>query len=217
MVDVRSRRCSHASCTKWPSFNLEGRKAGAYCNTHAEDGMVDVNGRRCLHDPCTRRASFNTEGTKMAAYRKTHARDSMVDVNSKRCSHDPCTKPAAWGLLTDSRATVCYRHKNLIASGSIFNLRARCRVEGCCKSSRWGLDGKQPTHCPDHGPFEHGLVCTVSTGRGKRYGSSPSYHAVRAPSFHVTTECWFGAPATSILRLFGVIIVSSLETFDCSG
>ena len=131
MVDVRSRRCSHASCTKWPSFNLEGRKAGAYCNTHAEDGMVDVNGRRCLHDPCTRRASFNTEGTKMAAYRKTHARDSMVDVNSKRCSHDPCTKPAAWGLLTDSRATVCYRHKNLIASGSIFNLSARCRVESC--------------------------------------------------------------------------------------
>ncbi|CAN0537673.1 unnamed protein product, partial [Scytosiphon promiscuus] len=34
-------RCSHASCTRQPKYNVMGSKA-AYCKQHASDGMVDV-------------------------------------------------------------------------------------------------------------------------------------------------------------------------------
>ena len=42
MVHVPARRCSHDSCTKRPSFNVEGSKTAVYCKQHAEDGMVNI-------------------------------------------------------------------------------------------------------------------------------------------------------------------------------
>ncbi|CAN0501740.1 unnamed protein product, partial [Scytosiphon promiscuus] len=47
MVDVVNRRCSHETCMKYPSFNVEGRKPAVYCKKHAADGMVDIVSRRC--------------------------------------------------------------------------------------------------------------------------------------------------------------------------
>ena len=42
MVDVSSKRCAHATCTRRPSFNVLGSKISVYCKQHAQDGMVDV-------------------------------------------------------------------------------------------------------------------------------------------------------------------------------
>ncbi|CAM9987660.1 unnamed protein product, partial [Laminaria digitata] len=49
MVYIRatSRRCSHDSCPRRPSFNFKGSKSAMYCKEHAEDGMVDIVTKRC--------------------------------------------------------------------------------------------------------------------------------------------------------------------------
>ena len=53
MVNVRGKRCAHATCMKWPSFNVEGSKTPAYCKEHADDGMVNVCTRRSGTESCT--------------------------------------------------------------------------------------------------------------------------------------------------------------------
>ena len=47
-MDVRKGRCAYNSCTKYPSFNVDGSKTAVYCNLHAKDGMVDVRTRRFI-------------------------------------------------------------------------------------------------------------------------------------------------------------------------
>ncbi|CAM9647529.1 unnamed protein product [Laminaria digitata] len=64
MVDVHSKCCSHESCSKIPTSNIESNKTGAYCKRNTEDGIVDVGSRRCLHDTCTKQPYFNFEGRK---------------------------------------------------------------------------------------------------------------------------------------------------------
>ena len=209
MVDVINRRCSFGPCTKRPKIYIGGSKTAAgYCTQHAEDQMVDVCTRRCSYDSCTRQPNFNVEGSKTPKYCKEHAVDGTVNVldrgssaaedgmvgvdpTTKRCSHHSCTRRAVFGMLTDCLATVCFRHKSDILVGPIINFRATCKAVGCCKLSRWGLDGKQPTHCPDHGLLQDGLVCTLPTARKKSSGLSQSHHAVPRPSVHVKTECSF--------------------------
>ena len=181
MVDVISKSCSHVSCTRRPSFNFEGHKLAEYCKQHAEDGMVNVISRRCLRDTCTSQPTFNDKGSKMAKYCKRHADDGMVDVRSKVCALDSCSMQPGWGLLTNDAPTACLRHKSDIVGGPVINFKARCKVERYTKASRWGLHGKQPTHCCDHGPFNNGLVRTVGAARRKR-GSRPC---------RVKTECFF--------------------------
>ncbi|CAN0219773.1 unnamed protein product [Laminaria digitata] len=190
MVDVRSRLCSNESCTTRPSFNIKGSKTGAYCRQHAEDGMVNVNGKRCSHDSCSKEPSFNVKDRNTSAYCKENAEDDMVNVRTKRCSHTSCLKRPGWGVLTDGVATSCLRHKGDIVSGPVINFRRLCKTAGCKSESRWGFDGTQPTHCRKHGPLQVGLVCTVGGARSKSSGS-PSYGAVRGPSFRVKTECCF--------------------------
>ena len=60
-------RCSHASRTKQPSSNLEGRTTAIY-GKHIADGMVNVHRRRCLHSSCTKPSTFNVEGRKTVAF-----------------------------------------------------------------------------------------------------------------------------------------------------
>ncbi|CAM9727029.1 unnamed protein product [Laminaria digitata] len=47
----------------------------------------------------------------------------------------------------------CARHKSHLSGNPGINFRIMCKSPGCARLSRWGLDGKQPTHCPDHGPL----------------------------------------------------------------
>lgn len=163
----------------------------AYCKQHAEDGMVNVRSRRCVHDSCARTPYYNVEGRKVAAYCKHHATDGMVNVRDRRCSHDPCNRAPRWGAPKDGVATVCSSHKRDFQDGNFINFAARCRVAGCIRISKWGLHGQQPTHCPQHGPAEAGLVCTLKTPVGGRVRRSPSVGAVSPPPFHVKTECSF--------------------------
>ena len=192
MVDVRTKRCSNESCTKYPSFNVEGSKSPVYCRQHASDSMVDVVTKRCSHDSCTRAPCFNLEGSKKGAYCSQHAKIGMVDVRNKRCSHKSCLRRPSWGVVTDGTATTCGRHKGDLLGSQAVNFESACKVARCKKRSRWGLDGKQPTHCPDHGPLQEGLVCTVWTDRAQGgHSRKPSYRPVGAPSFRVKAETSF--------------------------
>ena len=190
MVNVRRGSCLQASCSRIPSFNVEGTKTPMYCKQHAEDGMVDILGRRCSRGSCTRVPSFNVKGSKKASYCNQHAGDDMVDVRTKRCSYSSCIKRPGWVLLTDGAATTFIRHKSNLSGALVINVCAKCKVVGCGKVSRWGLTGKQRTCCPDHGPFVD-VACTVGAARIKASRHSRSYNAVRRPSFRLKTECIF--------------------------
>ena len=186
---IRGKLCSHNSCTRYPVFNFEGSKTAEYCSRHALDTMVDIISKRCLHDSCTRGPYFNVEGSKKGAYCSEHAKSGMVDVRNKRCSHSSCPKRPSWGFVSHGSPTTCSRHKTDLLGSPAINYAATCKVACCKKKSLWGLDGKQPTHCLDHGPLQEGLVRTVGTDRpqGGHYRRS-SYHPVRAPSFSVKSE-----------------------------
>ena len=69
-MNIPSRRCSYAFCTKQHSFNVEGNKTAAFCKQHAKDGMVNVYSRCCSYDSYSKEPSFNVEGCKAAAYFK---------------------------------------------------------------------------------------------------------------------------------------------------
>ncbi|CAM9668824.1 unnamed protein product [Laminaria digitata] len=96
-----------------------------------------------------------------------------------------------WGVLPDDSASVCARHKSDLRAGPVINFRARCNMVGCQKSSRWGLDGKPPTHCPDHGRLTDGLVRTVGRARSTTPHGISSYGALRGVSVHVKAQCLF--------------------------
>ncbi|CAM9537695.1 unnamed protein product [Laminaria digitata] len=153
--------------------------------------MVNVIGKRCSHDSCNRPPYFTVEGSKTAAYCKQHAQGGMVDVVNKHCSHASCYMAPRWGGLADRAAIKCSRHKGDILGGPVINFRALCKVAGCGIVSRWGLDGKQPTHCRDHGPLEDGLVCIFGTTVGRRGSRIPSYGPVKGQYSHAKPECTF--------------------------
>ena len=192
MVNIRSLRCSHDSCATRATFNVEGSKTAAYCRQHAGDNMVDVRNKRCSHDSCTRGPCFNFEGSKKGAFCSQHAETGMVDVRNKRCSHSSCAKRPAWGVGTDGTATSCSRHKSDLVGSPVINFEATCKVACCKNKTRWGLDGKQPTHCLYHGPLQDGLVRTVGRDRTKGFNPrGPSYRPVSGPSVRVKPECLF--------------------------
>lgn len=192
MVDVHNRRCSFTSCTKRPSFNVDGVKVAAYCKQHADDGMVNVYHKRCSYASCSSYPSYNVASSKTAAYCKLHAADGMLDVRSRRsCLHTSCILRPAWGALTDSVATACTHHKGDIVGCPVVNFRARCKVAGCVKASRWGLHGRQPTHCGEHGPLQNELSCTMGASLSTRSDRSPPCHPERRPAAQFKTECSF--------------------------
>ena len=190
MVNVRRKLCSNDSCTTIPSFNVEGSKTAAYCKRHALDGMANVRNKSCSHDSCTKMPTHHLEG-KVTAYCKKHADNGMLSVRAKRCIHISCLKRPRWGVLTDNKATACLHHKGDLLGGPVIDFTAKCRVAGCNCVSRWGVEGKQPTHCHRHGPLTDGLAYTVGRARSKTSSRSPSAGAVRGPSFHVKTELSF--------------------------
>ncbi|CAN0479282.1 unnamed protein product [Laminaria digitata] len=153
--------------------------------------MVDVCTRRCSYDSCSFCPSFNVVGSKKPEYCKQHAENGMVDVRRKRCAHDSCMGWPRWGLVSEGSASACASHRSDLPAGRVIDFKAPCKGAGCQKMSRWGLEGKQPTHCPDHSHLKDGLVRTVGKGRGKMVSGSPSYHAVRGHSSRVKIEFAF--------------------------
>lgn len=94
-------------------------------------------------------------------------------------------------MLTASVATACPRHKGEILGRPAINFSATCEDDGCRRVTRWGLEGKQPTHCRDYGPLKSGLVCTVGQTRSNKHDSTAPYSAATGASSRVKTECVF--------------------------
>ena len=154
--------------------------------------MVDVRHKICLHSSCTAQPRFNVVGSKRAAFCKQHAENGMVKVGRKTCVHRFCTRPPTWGMLFDEDATACSRHTVVDPGGLVINFAAVCKVGGCSRTAKWGPYGKQPTHCPDHGPLTDGLVCTIGIGRVKRSTCpSPSQRPENGTSIDIKSECAF--------------------------
>ena len=153
--------------------------------------MINIRSKRCLHDSCSKYPSFNVAGRKKAIFCKEHAENGMVCVRNQHCSHDACIRFPDWGVLTDGSASVCSHHKDDLSAGLVINFNARCEVAGCRKISKWGLDGKQPTHCPDHSRHKDGLVQTVAASYRKRQSRSSSDGAVQGAPFRLKTEVSF--------------------------
>lgn len=79
-MDASSRRYIHDSCTKHPTFNVEGRNTAANCLLHVEVGKVDVRSERCSCGTCATSSNDNVEGSKTATSFKQYAVDGMVNV-----------------------------------------------------------------------------------------------------------------------------------------
>ena len=192
MVYAKSRRCcSLGSCTERPTVNFRGSKTAVYCKQHSQEALGGALMKHCAHGTCSTMPSFNVEGSLRGAYCRRHAGDGMVEINGKRCLHNSCTKRPSWGVLADGVAVSCDRQYDLISGDPVVNFRIKCKSAGCAKISQWGLAERAPTHCPEYGPLNDGLVCTVGTARGKSSCPRPTYRAVRYQSLHVKAECEF--------------------------
>ena len=136
MVDVYCARCLHETCTRMPSFNIEGSQP-AYCKLHAKDGMVNVHFKRCSHASRTKLPSFNMKGSKTAEYCKQHAKDGMVDVRHKRCSQEKCTKNPSFNFEGSKTGIYCKDH----AENGMVNvaLKRICPYSSCNRVASWGL------------------------------------------------------------------------------
>lgn len=153
--------------------------------------MVDIHYRRCSHASCKKRSTSKAGGSKTIGYCKQHAKEDIIKPRGKHCSNRSCIEKPVWGVLADGAAAACLRHKRHLVGGSVVNFTARCKEARCSKLSKWGLDGKQPTHCRDHGPLTDGLVCTVKATRNKGHSRSPLHRSVRGTCDSVKSECSF--------------------------
>lgn len=193
MVDVRSRTCSRVSCARFARYYTEGSMEAVYCKQHAEIGMVCV--WRCSHDNCQQRPRLTSKRMKPSLYCQEHAENGMEYTAGAGCIRGSCGRTPLWGMLADGVATACSHHTAVDASGSVINFGAHCRAAGCSKHAKWGPAGKQPTHCPDHGPLVDGLVCTIKPAGNRKSRSSsvlgPSNRAMAVASSQVKPECAF--------------------------
>ena len=113
MVDVRSKRCAHNGCTKYPSYGETGTKRAEYCLQHALDGMIDVVSKRCAHNGCIKQPSYGVAGYGNSKYCAQHALDG-------RCAHDDCTRQPIYGMPGTSTNEYC-SHNALAGVGFIVN------------------------------------------------------------------------------------------------
>ncbi|CAN0439672.1 unnamed protein product, partial [Pylaiella littoralis] len=81
------RECSHAGCTKQPSYGVAGTETAEFCSGHANDGMVDVVTKKCTRLGCTKQPRYGMAGTKMAEFCSGQSKGGMVDVVTKKCTH----------------------------------------------------------------------------------------------------------------------------------
>ena len=115
MVDVRSRRCSHGTCTKVPSFNVLGSKTGVYCKQHADNYMLDVRSKHCSHHSCTGWPRWGVisdcSGSVCSQHKNSLPAGLVVDFK-QRCEVTGCRAVARWGIA-ETQPTHCPAHGRL--------------------------------------------------------------------------------------------------------
>lgn len=148
MINMFRKRCSHAACTRHPSFNLDGIKTAVFCKEHADKEMVNVLNRHCSDDSCTRRPNFGVEGSKTAVYCRQHAEDGMVNVLAKRCFYDSCTRQPSFNVEGGKKAVYCRQH----AEDGMVDVHAkRCAHDSCSTIPSYNVEGtKKPAYCKQH-------------------------------------------------------------------
>lgn len=162
-VDISSKPCSHDSCTKYPSFNIESSRTAMYCKQHAKDGMVDVHSKRCLHDSCTKQPTCNVDGSKRSVYCKEHSKD-VVNVRDKRCSHYSCLKRPCFNTEGSKTAMYCKEHAE---DGMLEVNSKQCSHDPCTKRATLNVAGsKTAVYCKRHA--EDGMVDVRSKRCTKR-------------------------------------------------
>lgn len=191
MVDSRETNSLRDTCSSAdPAFNIEATRTVAQCKPPAHRGIVFILNRRCLHDSCTTSPAFNIEGRKTAEYCGQHARSGMVCVVNRRVSRGAPTSLPSLGVPTDSAATAGSRYTSDFGKNHDINFQPKCQVAGCGKEPRWGLHGKRPTHCAQHGSGADDLDYTVGEPPQKKY-RSPSLCTLGRAAPRVKTECTF--------------------------
>ena len=50
MVNVRSKTCKHAGCSKRPSYGIAGNKSPTFCAEHAAEGIFIVKRETCFEN-----------------------------------------------------------------------------------------------------------------------------------------------------------------------
>ena len=189
MVNVLTKRCIYATCTKTASCNVEGSKTALYCRKHAEDSMVIVRGRRSILATCTRTGFFNAEGSNRAPHGQHHADSNMIRIPRKRephdicssCSYDDCTR-------RPSGATACAYHTRDMTDGDAIKREEQCKVSECHIVPTWSLVTEKPPPCENHGPLDEGFTPAVGHKRRRSVAHRSSYRAVGDPSCFVKAE-----------------------------
>jgi len=46
--------CGNHSCSKHPSYGVDGCNRREFCSEHRTDGMVDLKSKRCAHHDCNK-------------------------------------------------------------------------------------------------------------------------------------------------------------------
>ncbi len=161
--------CSHAGCTKVPSYGVDGTNKMEFCSQHKRDGMVDLRHKRCGHHGCSKQPSYGVEGTNKKEFCSQHKRDGMVDLKSKRCGHDGCSKVPSFGVEGTNNREFCFQHKR---DGMVYRAGGSGRGRGGGTAAGCGV----PVTRADSGKErrERPSSSLVSKGAEKRSRRSPA-------------------------------------------
>ncbi|CAN0281777.1 unnamed protein product [Ectocarpus fasciculatus] len=166
MVDVCSKRCGHAGCTKRSSYGAPGSKKPEFCLHHAKEGMMDVVSKRCAHSGCNKWPSYGMPASKKAEFCANHARPGMVGVCNKRCAHPGCTKQPKYGVAGSKKREFCAPHAK---GGMVDVYNKRCGFQGCTKGPSYGVAGsKKREFCAQHAKENMVNVCSRKRARDLR-------------------------------------------------
>ncbi len=173
MIYVRTGRCQHPGCVKFPLFDYPGnhRKRGAYCDLHKKDGMIlCLRYKKCNQDDCQVVASFNTPDKTEGLYCKQHKKNGMLHVRKRRCQHSTdCIKHPSFdypGNRFGKRGSYCSRHKK---DGMIDVTGRQCKDSSCTEYPYFNHPGtSRGIYCDLH--KKEGMIYKGKRNRNKHKG-----------------------------------------------
>ena len=103
--------CAYEGCTKFPSFNIEGKKP-LYCAKHKLEGMIYViKNKKCAYEKCTKQGNYNLKGEK-PLYCYEHKSEGMILVTkNNKCSCEGCEITANYNFKGE-KPLYCAKHKS---------------------------------------------------------------------------------------------------------